>query len=149
MITMLDGKYQLTLHRVYNASKDKVFQAWTKVEQLKQWWGITGFTTTVERMDVVVGGMYRFQMASPHGTIHILEGRYVDIVPNERLSFTWKWVNEGDNPEETLVTIDFIDKDGKTELVMLHTDFTTIQGANRHNNSWTNVLERGLCNYME
>ncbi|MFF2089387.1 SRPBCC domain-containing protein [Paenibacillus sp. NPDC058174] len=149
MITMLNGKYLLELHHVYNASKERVFLAWTKKEQLRQWWGLTGLTTTVELMDVTVGGKYRFHMESPHGKVFTLEGQYVEIVQNEKLSFTWKWLNEGDDAEETLATINFVEKDNKTELTVTHTAFSTMQIATRHNNNWNTCLVDGLLNYMK
>ncbi|MCD9021888.1 SRPBCC family protein [Cohnella silvisoli] len=148
MITMLGGKFSLKLNHVYNANKERVFHAWTKEELLKQWWGLVGFTTNIEQMDVSVGGKYRFHMRAPNGKIHTLEGRYVDIVPNEKLSFTWKWVSEGDDSEETVVTINFVDKDEKTELILTHSDFSTMKVTERHNKGWTNSLEGGLRNYF-
>ncbi|WP_182914471.1 SRPBCC domain-containing protein [Paenibacillus sp. 1011MAR3C5] len=148
MISLDDGKFLLKLHHVYNASIDRVFQAWTKKEQLEQWWGLTDFTTTVEQMDVTVGGSYIFHMEAPNGSIHTLAGHYVEIVPNKKLSFTWKWVNEGASAEETLVTIGFVEKGGKTELIITHSKFSTMQAAKRHNNNWTHALEGGLCSYL-
>ncbi|MFF2888534.1 SRPBCC domain-containing protein [Paenibacillus sp. NPDC057967] len=148
MISMHDGKFLLKLHHVYNASIDRVFQAWTKKEQLEQWWGLTGFTTTIEQMEVSVEGNYLFHMQAPNGNIHTLAGRYVEIVPNKKLSFTWKWLNEGAGAEETVVTIDFVEKESKTELIITHSKFSTMQVAKRHNNNWTNALEGGLCDYL-
>ncbi|MFC3746942.1 SRPBCC domain-containing protein [Paenibacillus sp. GCM10012306] len=148
MITMLNGKYSLTLQHVYKASKERVFLAWTKKEQLEQWWGLVGFTTTVEQMEVTVGGKYRFHMQAPSGKVYTLEGRYADIVQNEKLSFTWKWLNEGDDAEETLVTIDFVEKEDTTELVIKHSAFSAEKVAKRHNNNWNNALEASLYNYI-
>ncbi|MFE4712657.1 SRPBCC domain-containing protein [Paenibacillus sp. NPDC056722] len=149
MITMLNGKYVLTLQHVYNASKERVFLAWTKKEQLEQWWGLVGFTTTIEQMDVTVGGKYRFHMQAPNGgMVFTLEGRYVEIVQNEKLAFTWKWMNEGDEAEETLVTIDFVEKDNTTELAITHSAFSKMNVVKRHNNNWNNALENGLLNYV-
>ncbi|MFF2908012.1 SRPBCC domain-containing protein [Paenibacillus sp. NPDC057934] len=149
MITMLNGKYVLTLQHVYNASKERVFLAWTKKEQLEQWWGLVGFTTTVEIMNVAVGGKYLFHMQAPNGgMVFTLEGQYVEIVQNEKLSFTWKWMNEGDDAEETLVTIDFVEKDNQTELVITHSAFAKMNVVKRHNNNWNNNLENGLLNYV-
>ncbi|NUU60427.1 SRPBCC family protein [Paenibacillus agri] len=149
MITMLNGKYVLTLQHVYNASKERVFMAWTKKEQLEKWWGLVGFTTTIEQMDVAVGGKYRFHMQAPNdGMVFTLEGRYVEIVQNEKLSFTWKWLNEGDEAEETLVTIDFVEQDNKTELVITHSAFSKMNVVKRHHNNWNNALENGLLNYV-
>jgi uncharacterized protein YndB with AHSA1/START domain len=73
---------------------------------------------------------------------------FVDIVQNEKLSFTWKWLNEGDDAEETLVTIDFIEKDDTTELVVTHSAFSMMNVAKGHNNNWNNALEGRLGNYI-
>ncbi len=86
-------------------------------------------------------------MQAPNGFAHVLEGHYVEIVPNEKLSFTWHWVNEVD-AEETLVTIQFLDKEGQTELILNHTNFSTEKEAKRHNKGWKNSLNSGLCDYI-
>ncbi|MBJ6360013.1 SRPBCC domain-containing protein [Paenibacillus sp. GCM10012307] len=147
MITMQNGKHLLDVHHIYRADRATVYQAWTVKEQLEQWWGVKGFKTTIERMDVSPGGMYRFAMQAPNGFVHTLEGHYVEIIPNEKLSFTWNWVNEAD-ADETLVTIHFVDKGGQTELILNHANFTTLKAAKRHNNNWKSALENGLSDYV-
>ncbi|WP_408638427.1 hypothetical protein [Paenibacillus baimaensis] len=44
--------------------------------------------------------------------------------------------------------MDFVEKDNKTELVITHSAFSTMQIAKKHNNNWTHSLEGGLFNYF-
>ncbi|MCZ8513956.1 SRPBCC domain-containing protein [Paenibacillus filicis] len=150
MIDMHNGQFTLQLNHTYKASRDRVFQAWTKQDLLKQWWGPQGFTTTVDRMDVVEGGGYRFIMQAPNGSNHIIGGSYVEIVPNEKLVFTWKWEHQsgGKEQEETLVTIEFTEQDTGTKLVVTHENFSTMNEAENHNNGWSSSLE-GFKHYLE
>lgn len=151
MISMQAGKFTLQLNHSYKTSRDRVFQAWTKQELLKQWWGPEGFATTVDRMDVVEGGGYRFIMQAPNGASHIIGGKYVSIIPNEKLVFTWKWehTGSGEEQEDTIVTIEFIEQGTGTELVITHENFSTKDEAEDHNKGWSSSLESGLKKYLE
>jgi uncharacterized protein YndB with AHSA1/START domain len=151
MIHMQAGKFTLGLNHTYKASKDRVFQAWTKQELLKQWWGPEGFTTTIDRMDVVEGGAYRFIMQAPNGANHIIGGKYMAIIPNEKLVFTWKWEHEGTGKEQedTVVTIEFVQQGTGTELVVTHENFSTKEEAENHTNGWSSSLEGSLKKYLE
>lgn len=149
MINMKNGKFTLQLSHNYKTSRDKVFQAWTKQEQLRQWWGPEGFRTTIDRMDVVEGGLYRFIMHAPNGDNHIIGGNYVEIIPNEKLVFTWKWEHDGGEQEDTLVTIEFFEQDRETKLVITHENFSTMEQAENHNKGWSSSLEASLKKYLE
>ncbi|MCD9023124.1 SRPBCC family protein [Cohnella silvisoli] len=148
MITMQNGKFTLELNHTYNTRKENVFQAWTNPEQLKQWWGPEGFTTTIDQMDVKAGGHYRFIMHSPNGKDHVIAGIYKEIISNEKLVFTWKWENNGSELEETLVTIEFHERNSKTELVITHENFSTREEAEEHNKGWSSSLEGSLLKYF-
>ncbi|SDO71829.1 Uncharacterized conserved protein YndB, AHSA1/START domain [Paenibacillus sp. yr247] len=151
MINIQAGKFTLQLNHNYKADRDSVFQAWTKQEQLKQWWGPEGFTTTIDRMDVVEGGGYRFIMQAPNGANHTIGGKYIAIIPNEKLVFTWKWEHEGSSEEQkdTLVTIEFVEQGTGTELVITHENFSTKDEAENHKNGWSSSLEGSLKKYLE
>lgn len=150
MITMQEGKFTLQLNHTYKASKERVFQAWTQQERLSQWWGPEGFTTTIDRMDVVEGGDYRFIMHAPNGANHAMGGSYVEITPYDKLVFTWKWEHEDDGKKDTLVTIEFHEQEDKgTKLVVTHENFYTMEEAENHNNGWSSTLESNLKKYLE
>ena len=55
------------ISRVFDAPRDRVWQAWTEVERLKQWFSPKGFTVIAAKMDFRVGGSYHYGMRTPNG----------------------------------------------------------------------------------
>lgn len=131
---------QLQLTRHFRASRAKVFEAWTSLEMLKKWFaGDAGLDRVVAlEADIRPGGTFRVTM-NCSGGIHIACGTYQEITPIDRLSFTHQW--ETRERVETLVTLEFTDKDGGTELVLTQTGFSDPQEAKGHSVGWTNALD--------
>ena len=114
------GQRGLTITRTFDVPREVVFAAWTDAKQAAQWWGPRGFTTISCEMDARPGGAYRACMRSPEGTRHCRRGTYREIVPPERLVFTFAWEDAaGDLGHETLLTVTFADAGrGKTRLTL-------------------------------
>ena len=135
--------------RIIRAPRPHVYEAWTKPEILKQWFGNTGKYCHSATLDVHVGGAYRIEVApivppESAGTDMATRtfaafGAYTRIVPNELLQFTWSsdWVPG----EDTLVTVTFMDARGGTQVDIRHERFATEQSRNDHNNGWAGCLE--------
>ena len=140
----------LQLKRTYQATREKVFKAWTDPEALKQWFGPTDdFTTPIAEVDLRVGGKYRIQMKDPSGATHTAVGAYREVKVPEKLVFTWSWEagggcggSEGGAPIETLVTVEFRDRDGETEMILTHEQFPDAETRDKHNEGWTGCLDR-------
>ena len=77
---------ELVLTRIIDASRERVFQAWTT--QLAHWWGPHGMTTPFVEMDLRPGGVFRTVMLAPDGTEYPTKGVFLEVVPNERIVFT-------------------------------------------------------------
>ncbi len=106
-------KPSLTIKRRLKAPPAKVFAAWTDPKQIAEWMGPEGMRTKLSEADPRVGGRYRFIMCGPDGEDHDVSGIYREVVPNEKLVFTWAWRS---TPErESLVTI-LIKPDGDGSL---------------------------------
>jgi uncharacterized protein YndB with AHSA1/START domain len=140
--------FTLKLNHVYPVKCEKVYEAWTKPELLEKWWGPQGFTTKIVEMNVEVNGRYKFKMRAPSGIEHIVYGHYVEILPNEKLVFTWQWEQQTEFPL-TNVTVDFVEHDGNTEVVVTHTDLPNEEEAKNHTNGWTSFLEEKLTAYCQ
>jgi uncharacterized protein YndB with AHSA1/START domain len=80
---------EIRIERIFDASRDRVWRAFTDPEQLAQWWG-RGNKVVVERMEVKKGGHWRYVEHSDHGE-HGFEGRYREVTPPERLVQTFEW----------------------------------------------------------
>jgi len=78
---------EILLTRVFDAPRELVFNAWIDPIHIAQWFGPTGFTTTIHEMDVRPGGVWRFIMHGPDGVDYPNKIVYVEIVKPERLSY--------------------------------------------------------------
>jgi uncharacterized protein YndB with AHSA1/START domain len=134
---------ELVVSRLLDAPRALVFKAWTEPEQVARWWGPQGFTTISCRMDIRPGGSFRIVMRSPQGTDHRKRGRYREIVPLERLVFTFAWEDaQGALGHETLVTVTFAAEGTQTRLTLHQAVFETVTARDGHQGGWTSCLER-------
>jgi uncharacterized protein YndB with AHSA1/START domain len=81
-------KYELSLTRVIDAPRHKIFKAWTTPELVTQWFAPLPWTTPHVEMDVRPGGANLFVMADPEGNEFPNRGVYLEVVENEKLVFT-------------------------------------------------------------
>jgi uncharacterized protein YndB with AHSA1/START domain len=79
---------EIVLTRVFDAPRSMVWEAWTDPKQVGLWWGPKGFTTTIEVMDVRVGGVWRQVMHGLDGTDYPNESIFTEVVPYQRLAYT-------------------------------------------------------------
>lgn len=132
----------LNLKRIFSAPRDKVFKAWTDPEELKKWWGPDGYATPTAEVDLRIGGTYRFGMMKlPNGEIFYLAGTFREVRPPKRLVYTWRWEAEPERGE-TLVTVEFRDRGGSTEVVVTHELFPTEKARQDHEKGWSSCLDR-------
>jgi uncharacterized protein YndB with AHSA1/START domain len=59
---------EIRFTRIYDASVETVWDAWTDPDQVAQWWGPRGFTTTTYSKDISPGGSWVYNMRGPDGT---------------------------------------------------------------------------------
>jgi uncharacterized protein YndB with AHSA1/START domain len=133
----------LVLRRVYAAPRRRVFDAWTKPELAVKFLGTGEVTVPEAQMDVRPGGTYKIVMLQPNGERWNVGGTYRDVRPPERLSMTWRW--EEDKPEdehETLLTLEFNEVDGGTELVLTHEQFASVESRDGHQKGWTAIMDQ-------
>ena len=113
------------------------------VDQVKKWWGPEGVTTRGFVADVRVGGKYRWDLVNQEGEEMAAHGEYRELVPDKKVVFTWAW--EGDEIWEnrtSIVMIELSDRDGGTELRLIHEQLPSEASRDRHNDGWTSVLNR-------
>ena len=128
----------VVVRRTIPIPRERVFDAWLDPERLARFMrpGSTGRTTA--KVDARVGGRFRIVMFHANakvGTEHT--GEYLLIERPSRLSFTWRSVNTDE--KDTTVTIDFIDRDGATEVVLTHTQLPPKQ-REIHRKGWSDIL---------
>ncbi len=106
---------ELVVRRTVNGPARLVFEAWTKAELFQRWWvpKSYGLTLLSCEMDVRVGGQYRLVFRRGDSTMAFF-GTYREVTPPSRLV----WTNEEGEDGETVTTVTFDERDGKTLLVV-------------------------------
>jgi uncharacterized protein YndB with AHSA1/START domain len=134
--------FQLQLTRTFKVPRERVFRAWTDPAELRQWFRADpAFTVSIAEVDLQVGGRYRLAMQPPEGDAYVMGGTYREVTPPERLVFTWTWEGDDDNPE-TLVTLEFRDRGGETEVVLTHSGFASEEQRGNHEDGWNGCLDQ-------
>lgn len=125
----------VVIERVFDAPVEQIWQMWTVPEHFQAWYGPTGATIPVAKMDVRVGGTRQvcMEMQTPGGPMQMwFAGEHLEVVENERLVYTEMISDEEGNPvspesmglpdghsvTEVRVELDVID--GRTRMVMTH-----------------------------
>ncbi|MBO1541590.1 SRPBCC family protein [Pseudomonas sp. OA65] len=87
-MNLATAPYALSISRVIDAPRQKIFRAWTEPALLMQWWGPHGMTTPECEMDLWVGGQFRTLMRAPDGSEYPTMGVFLEILAPQRLVFT-------------------------------------------------------------
>ena len=133
------NKPSLTIKRRFNAAPAKVYEAWTDPKVIARWFGPEGVTRVEAETDLRVGGRYHITMHVP-GDQHDVFGVYREIVPNERLIFSWAWKTTPDR--ESLVTVTFKPDGTGTIMTLLHEQLLDEEVRDRHNVGWTGAIDK-------
>ena len=134
---------QLLIVRTFNAPAELVFQLWSEPEHFRRWMGPEGFDCPVAEMDFRVGGAYRGMLRSQAHGDDWFGGVYREIEPNRRLVFTFAWNNTGPSAGvETLVTITFEERGGKTVQTFHQTPFTSAERRDGHRKGWSQSFDK-------
>src|SRR6266480_3911864 len=136
-------KTSLEIKRFINAPRARVYAAWTDPAQLKQWWGPEGVQTRNFTSDARVGGKYRWDLLNQEGEEMTVFGEYRELVPEKKIVFTWQWDDdEAWENRTSVVTIEFFEHRGGTELRLKHEQLPSEESRDRHNEGWNSLLDR-------
>jgi uncharacterized protein YndB with AHSA1/START domain len=115
---------EIVISRVVQAPRELVWQAWTDPEHVKHWWGPNGFTTTIEKMEVRPGGVWKHVMHGPDGTDYPNYGVFKEVVKPERIVFSLGGHME-DSPESLIDASWTFEALGNTTRVTIRMVFPT------------------------
>jgi uncharacterized protein YndB with AHSA1/START domain len=109
---------EITLTRLFDAPRELVWDAMTRPEHVKQWWGILddGYSVPVCEIDLRVGGSWRYVGSGPEGNIPAFYGEYKEIDRPGRLVYTEIFEPFPDGG--SLVTQILTEEGGKTRLTV-------------------------------
>lgn len=107
----------LTYERVFDAPRELVWRANTDAELIPRWWGPRGHTTRVVELDLRAGGRWRWVSTDESGNEFAFYGEYLEVVPPERITWTFMFDVEGVGPQGGPETL-YLDEtgDGRTRM---------------------------------
>ena len=110
---MVAAENEAIVRRIFDAPARLVFEAWTRPELFRQWWvpKSIGLVLLSLEQDVRVGGGYRLVFDLGNAKTMAFFGKYTEVTPSSRLS----WTNE-ESDDGAVTTVTFEEKDGQTHL---------------------------------
>ena len=103
---------ELRITRLLNAPRELVWEMWTDPEHIKNWWGPSGFTNSISKMEVRTGGEWEFIMHGPDGTDYKNKHIYRELIKPEKI------VLEHVTAPKFLLTATFTEQEDKTLLTL-------------------------------
>jgi len=137
-----DDTVVLEMTRHFNAPREAVFRAWTDPEALGLWMGPANVKARDVKIDLRVGYGYSLTMDGSEGGVYPLSGIYKEIVPPERLAFTFIWDHGDLKGLEMLVTLTFVEDKGGTLLTLVQERIPTESARASHNHGWEGSFEK-------
>jgi uncharacterized protein YndB with AHSA1/START domain len=110
----LPSDFEIVMTREFQAPRRLVYEAFTRPEHLKRWWGPRYLELSVCEVDLREGGSWRFVQRAPDGQEFGFRGIYREIAPPERLVYTF--IFEPMPEHDAVVTIVFEERNGRTTL---------------------------------
>ena len=109
---------EFVIERLFDAPRDLVFEAWSDPKHLPQWFGPKGFKVETFEIDVRVGGVWRFNMIGPDGTVYPNRMRFRRIERPSLMEMD-HGVDQDEDPGMFRFTVTFAEQsNGKTVLMM-------------------------------
>lgn len=150
MAAVLDDK-TLRLVRVFNAPRERVFDAWVVEDNFIQWMCPPNVHVDEVTLDVRPGGAWCLRGRNETKGNFLTSGTYVEVKRPERLVFTWAHHATDDlaspRGHETTVHLEFRALGDKTELTLIHGPFADEPSVKAHNQGWDGSLDK-LDSYL-
>ena len=131
--TELAGTHKIVVRRVLPARREDVYALWLDAERMPEWILDGGSA----RVDARVGGTFHMNMHY-QGKSYPHDGEYLELVPPERLVFTW--ISASTNWKPSIVTIELFVRGSETEVVLTHEGLPSEKSAADHEHGWAEIL---------
>src|SRR5713101_3055168 len=109
---------EIVITRVFDAPRERVFEAMTDPKQVVQWWGPKGFTTTIEKMDVRPGGVWKHVMHGPDSTDYPNKSVFTEVVKPGRIVYSHGGGKKGGPAAQFQATWTFEAQGAKNRLTL-------------------------------
>lgn len=137
-------RFELQQTRFIRAPREKVFDAFVEEKALRAWKCPRGMSIPEGHSDARSGGSWQVTMLARDGSRFVVGGTYRELRRPERLVYSWQWQGNGSPMPgvETLVEVDFVERDGGTDVRLRHSGFPAAAAREGHGQGWVSTLNR-------
>ncbi len=111
------GDNRLEMVRIFDAPRDRVFEAWKQVDQVQQWWGCQMTTKVESEINFQMGGSFTHRMQIEGAGECLYTGTYEEIIEPEKIAYHAEFGGH------IAVTVEFIDQGDQTKLILTQEGF--------------------------
>ena len=133
---------ELVIERLIDAPRDLVFRTWVDPRMALAWWGPPESPATHVQIEFRVGGAWSGRLRTVDGRELRQKGVFREIVPPERLVFTFVWEDANGRGQESLVSLYFADDAGRTRLALNERPFRSRALRDANVVEWSDAIDR-------
>ena len=146
----MKAEYSVSVTRLINAPRARVFEAFTSAQALSQWFSPNAdISLAVEVFEFAVNGDFRLRYSMPDGTQPVVDGVYEVIEPPHRIVFSWLWQQPDPHADiPTRVDVRLADIGDGTEITVTHERLPSGEARERYAKGWEGTID-GLERFVD
>lgn len=133
---------ELLIERTFDAPLPLVFRLWESRDHMIRWWGPEKFTCIELDWEMKPGKAWRAAMTSTQFGLSKMSGVVREVEKNKRIVFSFKWDSDSGEDMDTVVTVTFVEKDGKTVQTFHQTPFSNVKLRDDHIGGWNSLFNK-------
>lgn len=133
----------LSTEKEFTLPVERLYQAWTTPDDLKQWWKPSENKLTTVELDIKEGGKFKYEFEAKEGqTAVIITGEYKEVKPNEKLVYSWNWDVPSDNIKKSdhQLTIQFQPSGEGSKISVTQENYENDESITPHQEGWEKAL---------
>lgn len=142
---------RLYVHKNFSVPQERLFEAWTREEDLKSWWHPLGHQLDKVINELREGGPISYEFRNTDGgRVLLIKGVYKEVKEKEKLVYTWNWRFEEERigNAEYLLEVRFLPQDNDSRLEVVQENFSDEEAIQPHKEGWEKALQ-DLKEYLE
>lgn len=136
------GDHELVIEREFDAPVALVFRLWESRDHMLRWWGPEEFTTIELDWELTPGRPWRGAMTSKRYGLSKFGGVIREAQKDRRIVFTFQWDQDSGRDRDTVVTVTFAEKNGKTLQTFHQNPFSTVAIRDSHIGGWNSLFNK-------
>ena len=135
---------ELLIERIFDAPLALVWRLWESRDHMIRWWGPEMFTCLELDWALTPGRPWRAMMASRQfeRKISRMGGVIREVEKHKRIVFTFAWDENSGRDMDTIITVTFSEKNGRTTQTFHQTPFSSIEMRDSHVGGWTSLINK-------